>query len=177
MMAIVIGLAVIFAQLSLMAFGGGLSILPEMQRQVVDVNNWITAKQFGALYALAQAAPGPNMMVVTLIGWKIAGWAGALSTTLATFIPSSVVTGVAVNYWDRFRDKPWRRVVQASFLPLTAGLVVSGALIMVMNVAHDWVNILIAGVSAGIMMARPRLHPLWVLAAGALFGLTGIGQP
>ena len=175
MTSVLIALVLIFAQLSLMAFGGGLSILPEMQRQMVDVNHWMTAKQFGALYALAQAAPGPNMMVVTLLGWKVAGWAGAVASTLATFVPSSVVMGIAVNYWDRFRDKPWRRLVQASFLPLTAGLVVSSALIMVSNVAHDWVNIVIAGLSAAIMMTT-RLHPLWVLAGGALIGLSGIGQ-
>ncbi len=175
MTPVLIGLALIFAQLSMVAFGGGLSILPEMQRQVVDVNHWITAQQFGALYALAQAAPGPNLMVVTLLGWKIAGWPGAMTTSAMMFGPPSLLTGVVVNYWERFKDRPWRRMVQAGFLPLTAGLVASGATIMAVNVAHEWINIGIVAVSTAIMLGT-RLHPLWVLAGGALIGLSGIGQ-
>jgi hypothetical protein len=80
-----VSLAFIFTQLSLVAFGGGNTTLPEMHRQVVDVHHWMTGADFAALYALAQAAPGPNMMVAPLIGWTIAGWAGLLVTTLAIF--------------------------------------------------------------------------------------------
>ncbi|MGM0515853.1 MAG: chromate transporter, partial [Pseudomonadota bacterium] len=78
MMAMLISLAIIFTELSLMAFGGGFSILPEMQRQVVEVHQWMSAQEFSALFAMAQAAPGPNMMIVPLIGWHVAGWAGLL---------------------------------------------------------------------------------------------------
>ncbi|MFX8957521.1 chromate transporter, partial [Acinetobacter baumannii] len=78
-------LALIFAELSLLALGGGNTILPEMQRQVVDIHHWMTAQEFGALFALAQAAPGPNMMVVPLVGWHVAGFSGVLVTSLAKF--------------------------------------------------------------------------------------------
>ena len=175
MMPVLIALVLIFSQLSLMAFGGGISILPEMQRQVVDVHHWISAQQFSALYALAQAAPGPNMMIVTLLGWKIAGWSGALTTSLATFAPSSLLTAFTVNLWERFKDRPWRRVVQAGFVPVTVGLVVSSASLMVANAARDWGLAAIVAASAVIML-KYRFHPLWVLAGGALIGLTGFGQ-
>jgi len=102
-------LAAIFSQLSLLAFGGGNTILPEMQRQVVDVHHWMPAREFSALFALAQAAPGPNMMIVTLIGWHVAGWAGMLVTSAAKFGPSSLVTAAVLHAWDRFKDRPWRR--------------------------------------------------------------------
>ncbi len=92
MSATLITLAVIFTQLSLVAFGGGNSILPEMHRQIVDVHHWMTAQEFGALFALAQAAPGPNLMVVPLVGWHIAGWGGLLVTSFAKFGPSSIIT-------------------------------------------------------------------------------------
>ena len=74
MIATLITLAVLFTQLSLLAFGGGNTILPEMQREVVEVQHWMTAETFSSLFGLAQAAPGPNLMVVTLVGWHVAGW-------------------------------------------------------------------------------------------------------
>jgi chromate transporter len=112
-----VSLAAIFSQLSLLAFGGGNTILPEMQRQVVDIHRWMSAQDFSAMFALAQAAPGPNMMVVTLVGWHVAGWPGVLMTTLAKFGPSSILTGVVLHLWQRFKDKPWRGTVQAALLP------------------------------------------------------------
>ena len=94
MMQTLWALAQIFTQLSVLAFGGGNTILPEMQRQVVDVHGWMTAADFSALFALGQAAPGPNLMVVTLVGWHVAGWSGMLVTTLA-------VRAVLDHYRDR----------------------------------------------------------------------------
>ncbi len=80
-----IALALIFAELSVLAFGGGNTILPEMQRQVVEVHGWMTAADFSALFALGQAAPGPNLMVVTLVGWHVAGGPGrCVVTTIAS---------------------------------------------------------------------------------------------
>jgi chromate transporter len=119
-----VSLATIFSQLSLLAFGGGNTILPEMQRQVVDIHHWMTAQDFSAMFALAQAAPGPNMMVVTLVGWHVAGWPGVVVSTLAKFGPSSLLTGAVLHLWRRFKDKPWRATIQA---PMTVGLVAASA--------------------------------------------------
>ena len=105
-------LAAVFAQLSLLAFGGTNSVLPEMQRQVVEVHPWISAQEFASLFALAQAAPGPNMLVVTLIGWRVAALPGALVTTLGVAGPSSVLTFVSFKLWHRSRDAAWRKLVQ-----------------------------------------------------------------
>src|SRR5580693_9338816 len=107
MSATLISLAAIFSELSLLAFGGGNTILPEMQRQVVEIHQWMSARDFSAMFALAQAAPGPNMMVVTLVGWRVAGWAGVLVTSLAKFGPSSILTGIALHGWKRYKDAPW----------------------------------------------------------------------
>jgi chromate transporter len=168
-------LAVIFSQLSLLAFGGGNTVLPEMQRQVVEVHHWMTAPQFWAMFALAQAAPGPNLMVVTLVGWHVAGWPGVLVTSLAKFGPSSILTGVALRLWERFRDRPWRRIVQAGLVPVTVGLVAASASVITEASAQD--TILAAIAAGGAMLTlTTRIHPLAVLAAGALIGLTGIGQ-
>lgn len=168
-------LAVIFTQLSLIAFGGGNTTLPEMHRQVVDVHHWMTSADFAALYALAQAAPGPNLMVVPLIGWQVAGLAGMLVTTVAIFGPSSVLTVIALRLWRRFRDKPWRAAVQAGLVPISVGLVAASASIIARTVDREWIFVAITAVSAAVLL-RFRVHPLWMLALGAAVGWTGLGQ-
>jgi len=169
-------LALIFTELSVLAFGGGNTILPEMKRQVVDINHWMTAQEFSALFALAQAAPGPNMMVVPLVGWHVAGFAGVLVTSLAKFGPSSLITGVALQLWERFKDRPWRRHVQAGLVPVTAGLVTASAIVITHASAPSWTLALITALVA-IATTTTRIHPLLALAAGAVLGLSGLGQP
>ncbi|WP_176055460.1 chromate transporter [Paraburkholderia caribensis] len=173
MMETLIALAVIFSQLSLLAFGGGNTILPEMQRQVVEVHHWMPASEFSALFALAQAAPGPNMMVVTLVGWHVAGWAGMLVTSLAKFGPSSIVTILAMHAWNRFKDRPWRRVAQKGLVPVTAGLVAASALLIAKSSDTSWLAWGITGACAGLAF-KTRIHPLWLLGGGAVVGLLGL---
>ena len=175
MIPVLVSLALIFTQLSLLAFGGGNTILPEMQRQVVDVHHWMAARDFSALYALAQAAPGPNMMVVPLVGWHVAGWSGVLVSSLAKFGPSSIVTGVVLGLWRRFKDRPWRRIVQAGLVPMTVGLVAASAALIATTSDRSWGLVAITVVGAGLSL-RSRVHPLWVLAGGALAGLLGMAQ-
>ena len=176
MTATLLALAAIFAELSLLAFGGGNTILPEMQRQVVDIHHWMSAQEFSAMFALAQAAPGPNMMVVTLVGWRVAGWSGVLVTTLAKFGPSSILTGAVMHFWTRFKDRPWRRVVQQGLVPMTVGLVAASAALIAHASDHEWAFGVITAVVALASFAS-KIHPLWLLAAGALGGLSGIGLP
>jgi len=168
-------LAVMFSQLSLIAFGGGNTILPEMHRQVTEVHHWLTNADFAALFALAQAAPGPNMMVVPLIGWHVAGLAGMLVSTVAIFGPSSILTAVTLRLWRRFKDNPWRRAVQAGLVPVSVGLVAASALLIVRAADRTWI---LVAISAGVALVatRTRLHPLWLLAAGAVIGWSGFGQ-
>ena len=170
-----VSLAAIFSQLSLLAFGGGNTILPEMQRQVVEVHQWMSKADFSALFALAQAAPGPNMMVVTLIGWHVAGWPGVIVTSIAKFGPSSLVTVAAMHAWERFKDRPWRRYIQAGLVPMTAGLVAASAALIAEASDRTWTLGAITAVVA-VLAYRTKVHPLWLLAAGSVVGLTGFGQ-
>jgi chromate transporter len=175
MSSTLVALAAIFSQLSLLAFGGGNTILPEMQRQVVEVHHWMPASEFSALFALAQAAPGPNMMIVTLVGWHVAGWAGMLVTSIAKFGPSSLVTIAALHAWDRFKDRPWRRIAQKGLVPVTAGLVAASAVLIAKASDPSWIAWVITGVCA-VLAFRTKIHPLWLLGAGSLIGLMGFGQ-
>lgn len=166
-------LAGAFAQLSLVAVGGGNTILPEMQRQVVGVHGWMSAEEFAALYALAQAAPGPNMLVTTLIGWRVAGLPGALLATGSLCAPSSVLSFFVSGVWFRFREARWRRVVQAGLVPVTVGLVMSGAALLAATTSADWRRAaLTACVAATLLLTR--LNPLPLLALGAALGASGL---
>ncbi len=169
----VVELAAVFGQLSLVSIGGINAVLPELKRQVVENHRWMSAADFAALYALAQAAPGPNMLVSTLIGWHVAGLAGALAATGALIGPCAVLTLIAAGVWHRFRDRPWRLVVQAGLMPVTAGLVVAAAIVLSTATAVSPGHAVLTAVGA-TLLATTRLHPLWLLGAGAALGASGL---
>ena len=166
-------LAAVYAQLSLLAFGGANSVIPEMQRQVVDVHGWMTAHRFAALYALAQAAPGPNMMVVSLVGWRVAGFWGALVTTGAVAAPSSVLTLLVSGAWFRFKDANWRKALQSGLQPVTAGLIMASAALLTASTTVDWTAAAVTAVTAALFIFT-RLHPLLILAGAAGAGAIGL---
>jgi chromate transporter len=168
-----IQLAIVFGQMSLLAFGGANSVIPEMQRQVVDVHHWMTPHDFAALYALAQAAPGPNMMVVSLVGWRVAGVWGALVTTGAVLLPSSILTFLVAGVWYRFKDANWRKAIQAGLLPVTAGLIMASAALLIVSTTVDWTAALVTIIAAALFL-KSKLHPLAILAAAAIAGAVGL---
>jgi chromate transporter len=166
-------LAVVYGQLSLLAFGGANAVIPEMQRQVVDVHHWMSAHEFAALYALAQAAPGPNMMVVSLVGWRVAGFWGALVTTGAVAAPSSILTLLVSGAWYRFKDARWRKALQAGLQPVTAGLIMASAALLIQSTTVDWTAALVTVVTAWLFIFT-KLHPMLILGGAALAGATGL---
>jgi chromate transporter len=166
-------IAVNFALLSLIAVGGVNPILPELQRQAVDVYGWMSGARFTDLFAIAQAAPGPNLLVVTLIGWDVAGLPGALMATLAICAPSGVLAYFVSRLWDRFRLAPWRVAIQAGLIPVTIGLVAAGAYVIARTADTSAAAFLIT-ISTAIALFYTRLHPLLFLAAGAAVGLAGL---
>jgi len=172
-MNILLELAAVYGQLSLLAFGGANAVIPEMQRQVVDVHHWMSAREFASLYALAQAAPGPNMMVVSLVGWRVAGLWGALVTTGAVAAPSSILTLLVSGVWYRFKDANWRKVLQAGLQPVSAGLIMASAALLVETTVVDWTAAAVTIVATGLFMFT-KLHPMLILAAAAAAGAIGL---
>lgn len=166
---ILIALAIVFTQLSLLAFGGGPAILPEMQHQVVEVHHWLSAAEFSTMFAMAQAAPGPNMMIVPLVGWHVAGPAGLLVTSFAKFGPSSVITVFALKFWNQFKDHPLRERFEKALKPITVGLVLVSAWIIADASAQNSLLIAILAI-ATVMSLFKKVHPLWVMLFGAIAG-------
>jgi len=162
-------LFMLFGQLSLLSFGGGNSVLPEMQRQIVSVHHWLTAQEFSALFALAQAAPGPNLMIVVLLGWHLGGLPGALVSTLAMFGPSGALVMFALGQWKRHHHRPWHAHLRKAILPVTVGLLAATAGVIGSAVAVSPGAIAIT-VIAFVVLALRKASPLLVLAGGACLG-------
>lgn len=163
---ILLELALWFALLSLISFGGMPAVMPEMQRLVVEVNGWATSEEFVQLFALGQAAPGPNVLIVSLIGWKVASLPGALVALFAVCGPTAVLAWWVSGLWERFKDSPWRIAIGRAIAPLVVGLILSSGVILAMpGGSPDWRLWLIAGSSAAASLAT-RLNPLWILAVG-----------
>ena len=170
MILVLITLALVFTQLSVLAFGGGNAILPEMQHQVVNIHHWMSAEQFSSLFAMAQAAPGPNMMIVPLIGWHVAGPAGLLVTSIAKFGPSSIITVYALKFWQRFKDHPFRSRFEQALKPITVGLVLVSAWMIAHASAQNTILVMIIILTTLLGLFK-KIHPLWVMLLGAGLGI------
>jgi chromate transporter len=163
----------IMGQLSFLAIGGMNPVLPEMQRQVTEVHHWMTPHDFAALFALAQAAPGPNFLVTTLVGWRVAGVPGALSATLGILTPPCILSYWMGALWHRFRHATWRQVVQAGLTPVTCGLVMAAAALLARSTVHGIGTLVVLALSTAILLTT-KVHPLAVLGTAALAGAVGL---
>lgn len=159
-------LARIFAPLSLVAFGGGPTIVAEIERQTVAVHGWLTHQDFIDIFAISRVAPGPGILMITLIGWKVAGWLGAIVASLSFYIPSGLLVVGAALLWHRHRAASWRDKVERGLAPIAIGLIFAGAY-SVLNATQGGVLAFVtAGLSAAVLMWR-RINPLLLLSLGA----------
>jgi chromate transporter len=155
------------------AVGGPSTILPEIHRYVVDVERLLTSAQFAEIYTLAQVAPGPNVMYVTLMGWYLAGWPGVAATTIPLLVPATTLTLLVGHLNERYPNAPFGRAIRRGLTPITIGLMFAGATILVRAVNTDWRGYLLT-LATVAMVLRKTWNPLWLLAAGALAGIGGL---
>ena len=165
-------MALHFSLLSFLAIGGAITALPEMHRQAVDVSHWMTSRQFTDLVAIAQAAPGPNVLFVTLIGNHVAGITGALVATFFMCGPACTVGFFIARAFDRFKDKRWRKAIQAGLVPVSVGLVASTALLIARSADRDVATLIITGVTFALTYWT-RISPLYALGAATAIGMAG----
>ena len=162
-----------FMMLAFLAIGGAPSVLPEMHRYVVELNGWMTSAQFTELYTLSQVAPGPNVMYVPLIGWQIAGWAGALVTMLSVLVPSATLTLLIAHLQARHPAATAGIAIRRGLTPITIGLIFASGWILLPAANQDWRGHLLTGVTIALVL-RTSLNPLWLLGGGALAGGLGL---
>jgi chromate transporter len=162
-----------FGWMSLFAVGGANSAVPEMHRIAVDVQHWMTDKQFADVFAISQLSPGPNVLIVTLIGYSVAGVAGALAATLAMCGPTAILAYHVSRLLQRSSQSRWPAIIQAALVPLSIGLMAASGLILARTSDQSWIAALITVVAAALAFAT-RLNPIWMLVAGGILGFTGV---
>lgn len=181
-----------FLSLSLLAVGGAITTAPDMHRYLVDQQHWLTDAQFTASIALAQAAPGPNVLFVALMGWNVglnaggglaagaAAWpmglVGVLVAMTAILIPSSLLTYTATRWAHRNRHRRSVRAFKQGMAPIVIALLIATGWLLSTGgptSAGNWHLWLLTAVSAALVW-KTRLHLLWMLAAGALLGAFGL---
>lgn len=186
-----VAMLVHFMVLSLLSVGGAITTAPEMQRYLVDEQQWLRDDQFTASIALSQAAPGPNILFVALLGWYIGvnaagglaagvgawplGFMGALLAMVGMLVPSTTLTFLAARWSYRNRDMLAVRAFKAGMAPIVIGLLGSTGWILCANLdgaQHPWRLWLLAAVVT-VVVWRTRIHMLWLLAAGAMLGASG----
>ena len=162
------------ALISAISFGGIPGALPDLRNFVVGAHGWISDRDFANCFAVIQAIPGPNMILLTgFIGWKIGGLPAAIAAALATFAPSCTLCFVGYRWWDRFRAAPWQRIVRRGMAPVTIGLVVAGGTVMARIGDTSWPGLALTAAAIAIVLGT-RLSPLWVIGLGALAGALGL---
>ncbi len=167
-------LTLFLAAMSMISFGGIPPVLPDIRHYVVIANPWLTDRDFADFFALAQTIPGPNMiMMMGLIGWKLAGVPGALAGSGATAIPACSLYFLGYRLWNRFHGAAWQRVARASLVPLTCGLIVAGGTVMAETADKSWTAVAISAAAATLLLTT-RLNPLWVLGTAGLLGALGL---
>jgi chromate transporter len=162
-----------FGLMSLFAVGGANSAIPEMHRVAVDINHWMTDRQFADVFAISQLSPGPNVLIVTLIGYSVAGILGALAATLAMCGPTAILAYYVSRLLARSSASRWPAIIQAALVPISIGLMAASALILARTSDISWMAVLITIVAASLATAT-RLSPLWMMAVGGLLGFAGI---
>jgi chromate transporter len=171
-----LAIALLFAPLSLMAVGGGISILGDLQREVVLHHGWLTQKEFLDTFAVSRVAPGPGTLIVTLIGWHVAGFAGALVASLAIFLPSSVLTYGVAHLWHMGKPALWQRAVIHGLIPIAGGLTLSSALLLLSHAEGGLVAVVASGVVV-LLSWLTTLRPYWALGIGTVVYLLLIRLP
>jgi len=161
-----------FGMLSLLAIGGAITTAPDMQRYVVGEHGWLSDAQFTSSVAIAQAAPGPNVLFVAVVGWNIAGLAGVAATLAGSLLPSATLAMAAARYGDRYRDARGMRAFSAGMAPLTLGLLLATGWILTEPVRDSQGAMLLLPFTV-LMLVKTRISPIWLVAVGAVVGALG----
>ncbi len=162
------------ALVSSISFGGFPTVLPDVRNFVVSTHGWMTDQDFANMFALAQSIPGPNMiLMMSLIGWRVWGFPGAVASAIATFGPPCTIYFATYRLWDRFRDAPWQRIVRRGLVPVVMGLVIASGTVMARTADTTWQAGVVTLAAAAVLLTT-RLNPIWMLLVGAMLGGLGL---
>lgn len=160
----------VFAYLSLLTVGGGMAAFPEMKILTVDVHRWLTFPQLIHIYSVGQMAPGPNMMMIVVIGQWAGGFVGAVVTLIAFFAPTALLAYFVARFWKRLERWPWRNAIQEGLAPVSIGLLLAGCFTMAKGSVTGLQTGAIA-VAVLLMLLQYKINPAILVVAGAVIGV------
>lgn len=174
-------LAGLFGMLSLLSIGGGNAVLPEMHMQAVRGHHWMTDSQFADIFSISQTAPGPSILIVTLVGYgaglSVGGVPGAILggviATVAMVVPAASLMFVVTLFWQKAQKSKWRVAVEKGFAPLTVGLIMATSLVMSRAADHDWRAYLLTAICTAIFVFT-KTNPVIIVAAAGVIGYFGV---
>lgn len=161
-------LALVFGILSFLSFGGGNAVIPQLHADAVEQQHWIDSAEFSRFFALARLAPGPTMQMSALIGYAVAGLAGAVVAISALFVPAALLVFWLGRVWGRLHGHPWRDRVAAGLGPVVLGLVWAGIPPVASGAIDGPATLAIAGVTTLVMLTTEVNQAVVVLGAGVL---------
>ncbi|MGF6157389.1 chromate transporter [Ensifer sp. KUDG1] len=165
-----LGLLAVFIPFSLISIGGGASIISGMEGEVVRARAWLSSREFVELFAISRAAPGPGTMLATLVGWKIAGWGGAVVASLALFVPSSLLCYGVFRLTSAHREKAWHRAMREGLAPVGTGLIIAGVLSILQLSGAVGFTAAAAAAAAAAVTGVPRMPIPLIIAGGGFAG-------
>ncbi|MCL6649028.1 MAG: chromate transporter [Chloroflexi bacterium] len=160
----------IYLKLAFLAIGGAAGILPELYRELVLTHRWMSDAEFAQAYAIGQLAPGPNMLMLIYVGYRLAGLAGVGAAFVGFFAVTSTICAVFSGWWTRYADTPWARAAQRGLAPVAVGLLFSGVWTVASAALTDGTTFLLA-LLATLLMLSGRLNPVLVIALSGAAGL------
>lgn len=166
-------ICLLFGGASLLSIGGGNSVVPEIELRSVSTYHWLTGTQFADLFAIAQTAPGPSILLVTLVGYAAAGVAGALLATLAMILPAAVVVYGCSRFWHAAEHAPWRIAFERGLAPVAVGLVAASGLIVARSADHGPAQFALTAAATAVFCLT-KVNPLLVVGTAALLGVLGV---
>jgi chromate transporter len=172
-LATALQICLLFGGASLMSIGGGNSVVPEIELQAVGTYHWLTRGQFADLFALAQAAPGPSILIVTLVGYSAAGLGGALLATVAMVLPAATLVLAFARLWAHVQISPWRSAFEKGLAPVAVGLIAASGIIVARGADHALAQYALTAL-ATVVFCTTRVQPLLVVGLAGLAGWLGL---
>jgi chromate transporter len=165
-------ICLLFGSASLLSIGGGNSVVPEIELQAVAYH-WVTQSQFADLFAIARAAPGPSILIVTLVGYQAAGVIGAVLATLAMILPAALLVFVCARSWQRALMAPWHAAFEHGMAPIAVGLVAASGIVIARGADHSLPQYALTAV-ATVIFCSTKMSPVVVVAGAGLIGWLGL---
>ncbi len=160
----------VFVYLSILTVGGGMAAFPEMKILTVEVHKWLTFPQLIHLYSVGQMAPGPNMMMILVIGQWAGGILGAIAVLTAFFGPTAVLAFVVARLWKKLERWPWRTSIQQGLAPVSIGLLLAGCFTMAKG-AISGVETAAIAVGVLLILQQYKINPALLVVGGAVLGV------